>query len=250
MKLAARKTERKLGAGLCALAFLLLCSPCLSEDLSQLEQDFTALRSPLTMNTAFASGNRSFGPVPVDLARQSSTRAFVRTVEVRSFYKAYLLPKLEQRLGQVGVLHTSQLDGQDMHAWTTHDGLVQEAERQFEKGASRALRSYLSELCGLDVMVDNFADRRRRGNGRDDSDDHRSTKLSFGLGISHALPKVDMRYEIGDSSDLRMSLAASGKIDLHYGRYNYTNGVGSRTRIFASYEVDDALSKFGLRLSF
>jgi len=250
MKLEARKTERKLRAGLCALAFLLLCSPCYSEELAQIEPDFATLLSPFAMNTAFASGNRSFGPVPVGPARHTSTRAFVRTVEVQSFYKAYLLPKLEQRLGQVGVLHTSQLDGQDLHAFSTHDGLVREAERQFEKGASRALRSYLSELCGLDVRVDNFADRNRIGRGRDDVNDSRARKLHFGLGISHALPRVDVQYDLGSSSDLRLTLAASGKIDLHYGRYRGANGVGSRTRIFAAYDFDDALSSFGLRISY
>ena len=248
MNIAAGTRKRKSGVLLCVLTVLLLCPPCFAEDRSLFEQDLSGLHNPFAMNLAAVSGTEGTFQVSPIHSGQPAAGSFVRTVEVRSFYKGYLIPRLERHLGQVGVLHTSQLDGQELHTWASNDSLVRETERQFEKGASRALRTYLTELCGLDVRIDNFSDRNRIGTGGNGASEHQPRKIHFGLGVSHALPRVDVRYELGNSRDVRLTVAGSGKIDLHYG--SYRGGNRGHTRIFAGYDIHQSRSNFGLRLSY
>ena len=159
----------------------------------------------------------------------------------RSFYQDYLIPGLEKQLSRVGVLHTWVLDRPDLGHHTDHDDLAAISERMFEKGAGRALRSYLSEITGLDTMALNLAGRN--GKLADSGDEAR---FHLGVGISSAMPRIDLGYRIGTLGNLRLSLCADGAIDLNYGRY----GRLSATRFYAGYDSKEGTADAGLRISF
>lgn len=159
----------------------------------------------------------------------------------RSFYKGYLIPGLEKQLSRVGVLHTSILDRPDLGHYENLDDLAAISERLFEKGTSRALRSYLSEISGLETMVLNLAGRNERSAG-----DGKATRFNLGLGISSAMPRVDIGYRIGAAANLHLSLCADGVIDVNYGHY----GRLSSTRFYAGYDTREGTADAGLRISF
>jgi hypothetical protein len=159
----------------------------------------------------------------------------------RSFYESYLLPGLEKQISRVGVLHTWVLDRPDLGQHSDHEALAQVSERMFEKGASRALRSYLSEITGLETMVLNLAGR----NGRL-GDGGKTSRFNLGIGVSSALPRVDIGYRIGDAGTFRLSLCADGAVDLNYGHY----GRLSSTRFYATYDTSEETADIGLRVSF
>jgi hypothetical protein len=159
----------------------------------------------------------------------------------RSFYEGYLIPGLEKQLSRVGVLHTWILDRPDLGHHENLDDLAAISEKMFEKGASRALRSYLSEISGLETMVLNLAGRNEGSAG-----DGEASRFNLGLGISSAMPRVDIGYRIGAAANLRLSLCADGVIDVNYGHY----GRLSSTRFYAGYDTREGTADAGLRISF
>ena len=166
----------------------------------------------------------------------------IAAAPTRSFYKGYLLPGLEKQLSRVGVLHTSVLDRPDLGHYENHEALTAISERMFEKGASRALRSYLAEITGLETMVLNLAGR----NGMLSEGGGERSRFNLGIGISSAMPRVDLGYRVGDAGNFRLSLCTNGNIDLNYGRYTRL----SSTRIYAGYDTKEGTGNIGLRVSF
>ena len=171
--------------------------------------------------------------IPVDMSS--------RVIRQRSFYEGYLLPGLEKQLSRVGVLHTWILDQPDLGQTYNQDDLAAISERMFEKGASRALRSYLSEITGLETMVLNLA-------GRNDQqpDSGEASRFNLGIGVSSAMPRLDLGYRIGTLGNLRLSICADGAIDLNYGRYSRLTA----TRFYAGYDTREGTADAGLHISF
>ncbi len=191
--------------------------------------------------------------VPLELITSQSTQLTlnpspslaprIAATPTRSFYKGYLLPGLEKQLARVGVLHTSVLHRPDLGQYENHEALTAISERMFEKGTSRALRSYLAEITGLETMVLNLAGRRGML-----SDGGERSRFNLGIGISSAMPRVDLGYRVGNTGNFRISLCADGNLDLNYGhhpRHNHTS-----TRIYAGYDMREGTGDIGLRLSF
>lgn len=159
----------------------------------------------------------------------------------RSFYEGYLIPGLEKQLSRVGVLHTWVLDRPDLGHYENLDDLAAISERMFEKGASRALRSYLSEISGLETMALNLAGRNSQP-----SEGGEASRFNLRLGISSAMPRVDIGYRIGAAGNVRLSLCADGVIDLNYGHYDRL----SSTRFYAGYDTREGTADAGLKISF
>ena len=152
-----------------------------------------------------------------------------------------IIPGLEKQISRIGVLHTWVLDRPDLGHANNYEDLAAISEKMFEKGASRALRSYLSEITGLETMVLNLAGR----NGRL-SDGGETSRFNLGIGISSAMPRVDIGYRIGTTGSIRLSLCANGDLDLNYGRY----GRLSSTRFYAGFDAQEGTADAGLRIRF
>ncbi len=216
-----------MGAAVCAAAVLV--SVCAAQERPDLKLPDLHLR--LSNSQA----------APFTLKATASPSPRVTATPSRSFYKGYLIPGLEKQLSRVGVLHTWVLDRPDLGQYDNHDDLAGISERMFEKGASRALRSYLSEITGLDTLVLNLAGRKGLL-----SDGDGASRFNLGIGVSSALPRVDLGYRIGDAGNFRLSLCADGAVDLNYGRY----GRLASTRFYAGYDTRARTADMGLRVSF
>lgn len=179
--------------------------------------------------------------IQADLNFHSTADLTSPVLHPRSFYEGYLIPGLEKQISRIGVLHTWVLDRPDLGRASSYDDLAAISERMFEKGAGRALRSYLSEITGMDTMVLNLAGR----NGRL-SDTGEASRFNLGIGISSAMPRVDIGYRIGTTGSIRLSLCADGNMDLNYGRF----GRLSSTRFYTGFDMREGTADAGLRISF
>ena len=224
-----RKTTRIARTVLAAFTAIM----AISAPIAQERPDLNLPNVPLELSTSQLS-QLTLNPSPSMAPRVAAT-------PTRSFYEGYLLPGLEKQLSRVGVLHTSVLDCPDLGHYENHEALTAISERMFEKGTSRALRSYLAEITGLETMVLNLAGRNGMLEG---GGEH--SRFNLGIGISSAMPRVDLGYRVGQTGNFRLSLCADGHLDLNYGRY----GRLSSTRIYAGYDTREGTSDIGLRLSF
>ena len=225
-------TARIVRVGAAALAAALVMSICTARERPE-QLELSNPEPVLNLSSPRAA--------PVTLNTTSSRTLKFDAPRQRSFYTGYLLPGLEKQLSRVGVLYTSVLDRPDMGHYQNHDELAAISERMFERGASRALRSYLSELTGLETMVLNLAGRR--GMLPDGTD---PSRFNLGIGLSSALPRVELDYRIGDAGNIRLSLCADGAVDLNFGRY----GRRAATRFYAGYDMRAGTADAGLKLSF
>lgn len=201
-----------LGAASVAVACALLGTVCLGGE------GTPGLPTPVAPD--LPSGPRT-APLPVvDLARAGGTTGPAASAaasvsmsprDVRSgsrFVRGHLVPRLNRRFEGFRDRHAVAVLGfADRHGNAARD-LSDLAARSAERAASRALTDWLVVATDLEhrALTWTGAARSRPAGGRPD----RRRRPSVGLGVSSALPRAELTWDVGRRSSLRVSLRAAG----------------------------------------
>lgn len=218
------------------VALLVACAaflPAWSVDLEPVKLPAPALRPAL-----------AGGPVDSDLARSAGTadlRAALRAPEGagrRTFFDGYLVPRMSRQLESVAPEHFAPQSAREIESYVLHDDVTYAARRCVERGARRALKSYLLETTALGRIGRSI--KRESGSSAAEGPE----ELRFGVGISHGEPQLEIRYDVRFGS-LRVHLGVTGSAKLEFAHVRM-----SETRLVAGYDPDDGNFSVACRVRF
>jgi hypothetical protein len=223
------RAQRRIGVALIVLCAAVL--PAWSVDLEPVKLPAPALRPAL-----------AGGPVDTGLVRSAGTadlRAALRAPDVRrTFFDGYLVPRISRQLESVAPEHFAPQSAREIESYVLHDDVTDAARRCVERGAKRALKSYLLETTALGRIG------RSIKRGSRSSAAERPEELRVGVGISHGEPHLEIRYDVRFGS-MRVHLGVTGSAKLEFAHVRM-----SETRLVAGYDPDDGNFSVACRVRF
>ena len=130
--------------------------------------------------------------------------------------------------------------------YSTHLAVVEAAETCAERSARHAIRGYLLDRTGLEERSERIKEELRTdGESSSSGKPEKVDRWSFDVSTAHFLPRVGMRYRVGEHSDVNLMLYGTGSVGLEYLRIRSTY-----TRVFAGYDSEDDRYDLQLRRSF
>ena len=136
------------------------------------------------------------------------------------------MPKLHSNFINISTLDLTPLPGRPGVEDSTHLAAVEAAETCAERSARHALRGWFLDRTGLEQRTERIKDE-------------------IDASTAHFLPRVSMRYRVGENSDFNISLYGTGSVGLEYLRIR-----GTYTRVYAGYDSEDDLYELMFRRSF
>jgi hypothetical protein len=180
------------------------------------------------------------GTLPAGVAPALDRSARILPAE-RGFYQGYLLPRLTTQFTRLSPYRVLPSTGAARDEFVLFDEVTGAAQRRAERGVSRAVRHYLLETTSIGRWIDAFGTESTRTLGGQT----RSSAFRTGFGISHGLPRFDMRYQAGNTI-LRLGAGVDRSVGFELRR----NLPGSATAVSAKYNRDERAYSMGCRISF
>ena len=154
------------------------------------------------------------------------------------FIDTYLMPRLNGQLNQVvAPMHLGT--STELVDYVLYDSLMQVTRIHAERGVRRALKSFVLESTPLGRL--NKSIRSSVGGGKKRGN---SAGVKFGVGVSHGLPKLEMRYRSG-AAHIRLNLDAVGAAGIEF-----SHEQALRTRVWVGYDIDEGDVNLACRFGF
>jgi hypothetical protein len=117
------------------------------------------------------------------------------------------------------------------------------AARSAEKAASRALTDWILAATDLERRAEVWA--RGGSHGTDREGASRGRRPSIGLGVSHALPRAELAWDVGRGATVRVSIRATGSAGIEYRRDGRR-----REQVWAGWNADHDRLAMRYRVAF
>jgi len=153
------------------------------------------------------------------------------------FLDTYLTPRLEQQMNVVAPAHPVLDHSTDMIDYVLYDELSATAERRARRGVKRAFQDYMIETTSLNSLIGSIK-------GKSGKTSAGGEVFGVGLGASHWLPEVELRYRKLNHS-LRFRVGLHGSAGLTFQHQQMT-----RTRVFLGWDARDDALDLNIRLGF
>jgi hypothetical protein len=154
------------------------------------------------------------------------------------FCTGHLLPRLNRHLESVPAVRPLPVAGEDAAGQALYEYVLESARYQAERGARKALKSYLLEVTSLDYLYRSLKGERRARTKRE------GTAVDYGVRVSHRAARLEIRSEL-HGGELTAGIDSRGGVGLQYDRSQRT-----ALRLMARYDARDRSYDFSLRFDF
>jgi hypothetical protein len=196
---------------------------------------------PLRLDQAALHGSAKLPSAPLASAPRLAASSLVQP-EKHGFYRGYLLPRMTMQLDRMRAYSGVPTSGQDLGEFVLLDDVTGAAQQRAERGMRRAVKTYLLDTTSVGRWIQSFgteSSQTPRGAPR------ATRAFRTGFGISHGLPRAEMRYGAGRTF-LRLGVGADQTVGFEVRRDGHTSGAA----LSARYDWDENTYSLGCRISF
>jgi hypothetical protein len=155
-----------------------------------------------------------------------------------SFYRGHLLPKLDRQLSHVAEIRAVSLENERLEDFALYDELAAASRMRAERGARKALKSYLLQATSLRRIFQNL-----KGELQPDEPRNKGA-FGYGFGVAHGAARIEIRRSLR-SGTVRMGVDTHGGFDLLLDHSRFT-----RMRLVMGYDRRERQGNFTCRFSF
>jgi hypothetical protein len=197
---------------------------------------------PLRLEQAGLAGTVKLPSAALSSAARPASSSLVLP-EKHGFYRGYLLPRMTLQLDRMRAYSGVPTSGQALGEFVLLDDVTGAAQQRAERGMRRAVKNYLLDTTGVGRWIQSFGTE----SSRTPSGAPRANTRAFrtGFGISHGLPRAEMRYGAGRTF-LRLGVGADQTVGFEVRRDGHTSGAA----LSARYDWDENTYSLGCRISF
>jgi hypothetical protein len=158
-----------------------------------------------------------------------------------NFYSAHLLPQITRHLESVPAIQEIPRDGCESADLSMFEHVTEAARHEAERGAKKALKSYLLHVTSLDGVYRSLKGGRR---SRDLKEGKELSVVDYGVRISHGAAKLEVRRKL-QSGEFTAGVDTHGGFGLEYEASERTG-----MRLFAHYDARNRSYAFACRFDF